>query len=83
MFVHECECPSLDCVTFGIACRCLCKVRVTGAVSELLSSHAKSKYSVPRRHYKLFAGQSLCSLALLQPSNRFDNLSCFLCGLNK
>ena len=28
-----------------------------GAVSELLSSHAKSKYSVPRRHYKLFAGE--------------------------
>ena len=24
---------------------------------ELLSSHAKTKYSVPRRHYKLFAGQ--------------------------
>jgi len=30
-------------------------------VSELLSSHARSKYSVPRRQYKLFAG-SCCPL---------------------
>ena len=52
----------VDCILYDIVLSAhrVCKVHVTCVVSELLSSHAKSKYSVPRRHYKLFAGQFIC-----------------------